>query len=101
MTQVVFDHALRVRLKANVANTNRDNLTAMEIDSASGQAQAAASGDNMTGKINNLVTADLNVVQYANEFLLVGQFLIYPAMSAVSFADFSEQQWRHSASYCL
>lgn len=116
ITQLVFDHALRIRVKAEVAGGNTpassaattpDSAsiaeTASEGDDAETQTTAAASdggaarkhkrtpsasststkapekgaeeaagkGGNLVGKLNNLVTTDLNNVVDGRDFLFI------------------------------
>ena len=100
VTQVIFDHALRMRVKpafadhADTKSVSRgvsEGAAPSQSDSAedsedngvtgtdggrtesaedTGQDKPTASGDNMLGKINNLVTTDVNTFELANGLLL-------------------------------
>lgn len=124
LTQLVFDHAMRIRMKAetspeatstststtstavatpesaSVAETRRNEEHAKDGDTAASKSQTAAStkgtkavtspkasstmpkaaapkagkgkGGNMIGKINNLVTSDLQNLIAGSDFLLLG-----------------------------
>ncbi|KAF9013109.1 ABC transporter type 1, transmembrane domain-containing protein [Cyathus striatus] len=74
ITQLVFEHSLRVRVKAETSGT--------ELAGDAPQTEAAGPGTdkkktvhNMTGKMNNLVTSDLASINGARDFLILGNIL--------------------------
>ncbi|KAJ3551734.1 hypothetical protein NM688_g4534 [Phlebia brevispora] len=60
-TSLVFDHALRIRLKAEVSETKMDIR-------GSENAGSKTKGKNVVGKINNHVTSDLSNIQIGRNF---------------------------------
>ena len=104
MTQIIFDHTLRMRVKPAFGDRDDTNsvvpsapeataqgqidtdveseeATAADVshtEPAEGAAEAkpATSGSNMLGKINNLVTTDINTFELANDLLLIGAYSI-------------------------
>ncbi len=112
VTQVVFDHALRIRLKAEGSESDDKDLTTTyspdlgfvvdeeetstlaedqrssegqdkstdgrEANSRASSASVASESrdSNMIGKINNLVTTDLNAIEGGRGLLLVGELFI-------------------------
>ena len=62
ITSLVFDHALRIRLKSETieSNSTADGAPAVE---------PKTSNANFVGKINNLVTSDLANISGGNDFL--------------------------------
>lgn len=92
--QLVFDHALRIRMKAEVSSTRSavptvdcEAITITEtaqndhrpaeavLPSAESVANvnSESQSSNLLGKLNNLVTTDLKNVTGATDFLLIGQ----------------------------
>jgi hypothetical protein len=70
LIQLVFEHSLRVRMKAETSNRPDGPSTA---NNAIGHDDQRARADNLIGKINNLVTTDtMNIVE-ARDFLMVGE----------------------------
>lgn len=55
VTQLVFEHALRMRVKAETGTSPADGK--------------AAEGRNVQGKINNLITSDLAAIGFGREIL--------------------------------
>ncbi len=120
ITSLVFDHALRIRLKAEISDKERSSMTnpitsdtpsssgggnemedsttahlldistststtavvsqevdhtkaaTFEVKKEDAESEAKAAGDNLVGKLNNLVTSDLNNISKGCDFLLVG-----------------------------
>lgn len=93
--QLVFDHALRIRVKAEVSPTlsavpTADGEATTITETARnnhGPAEAAlrhaegptdpnseSHSTNLLGKLNNLVTTDLKNITAATDFLLIGQW---------------------------
>ena len=91
LTAIVFDHALRIRLVAEQADAGTSRSaspadSAAESDDATlrastpqgkpdGPTQAAAgktAASNLAGRLNNLVTSDLENIGAGREFLFVG-----------------------------
>ena len=64
ITQLVFEHSLRIRLKAQVAG---DSEAEERVRKAS---------DNLTGRIHNLVTTDLGNLVRGKDFLFIGMYNI-------------------------
>jgi hypothetical protein len=60
--QLVFEHALRIRVKAETAKTSHD--------AASGTSSEKASA-NLAGKINTLLTVDRNNIGQALDVMLL------------------------------
>lgn len=110
MTQAIFDHALRIRLKANVADADKQDAAApasasmqeeaegegdvpaaaaatTELEPAKIASDSVSSGSNMIGKINNLITTDMSAMEYANDLLLVGEQPLDCPRTAVQTAD--------------
>ncbi|TDL23375.1 hypothetical protein BD410DRAFT_820769 [Rickenella mellea] len=82
ITQLVFDHALRIRMKAvpsdAQANSERKTSGSRSTNSSTNIAEdsAAVRGVDHVGKLNNLVTSDLNNIRDGRDFLLL--FLMAP-----------------------
>ncbi|PPQ75643.1 hypothetical protein CVT26_001623, partial [Gymnopilus dilepis] len=62
ITQLVFEHSLRIRLKAQPAGDS----------DVEGKARKAS--DNLTGRIHNLVTTDLGNLVRGKDFLFIGMY---------------------------
>ncbi|KAF7377593.1 p-loop containing nucleoside triphosphate hydrolase protein [Mycena sanguinolenta] len=60
ITQLIFEHALRIRFKSE---------TSMDINQSSGS--TARGSRNLVGKLNNLVTSDLQNITDAKDFMLL------------------------------
>lgn len=112
ITSLVFDHALRIRLKADVSDTVKtmstttesllaENSTTVEVSDAAvvhtidvgiatdpdlpvtegvkGLTEVPKSeggGDDLIGKLNNLVTSDLDNVVGGRDFLLISMSFV-------------------------
>lgn len=61
ITQLVFEHSLRIRMKAEVPES-----------SASTPDKPVINTNNLVGKINNLVSTDLQNITEARNILLIG-----------------------------
>ena len=68
LTELIFEHSLRIRLKANVSDGNPPN------GKAAPGPEKLASKDFM-GKLNNHVTTDLANIIGAKDFLIICEFL--------------------------
>ncbi|KIJ38938.1 hypothetical protein M422DRAFT_258345 [Sphaerobolus stellatus SS14] len=66
LTQVVFEHSLRIRLKAEVDKDGKG-----KDDDAKKPEKAKKGGRHLTGKINNLITSDLEQIGDGRNFLAV------------------------------
>ncbi|THH33272.1 hypothetical protein EUX98_g944 [Antrodiella citrinella] len=94
LTQLIFDHALRMRVKADVAkvsnfetrpSTPDGAVSLAESTTSAGQASAdgastttsaTKTSQNLVGKLNNLVTTDLAVF-YIPVQIIVSMFVLY------------------------
>ena len=86
ITQLIFEHALRIRMKAEADNETHNNRnTAAEtlqgpsnLASKDKQKQRSSGkrlkSNNLIGMINNLVTTDLGNITDARDFLYGGTF---------------------------
>ena len=63
LTALLFDHSLRIRLKAET-ETGADKASDGDADESS--------KSNLVGRINNLVTSDLDSIGEGREFLSLG-----------------------------
>ncbi|TCD61579.1 hypothetical protein EIP91_008234 [Steccherinum ochraceum] len=55
LTQLIFDHVLRMRVKTDITNTTGDSATT--------SAAKKSAGSNLVGRLSNLVTTDLTAIQ--------------------------------------
>jgi len=76
LTQLVFEHSLRIRLKADVT----DDKSIADDSSSTKDVPKEKDGANLIGKINNLVTSDLNNITEGRDFLVVGEPSCYIMM---------------------
>ncbi|KAJ7578700.1 P-loop containing nucleoside triphosphate hydrolase protein [Mycena floridula] len=89
ITQLVFEHSLRIRVKADVpeiktastpgtptGETVADDAASTTSSTKTADAPAPVATGNLIGKLNNLVTTDLENISQAQEFLRV--FLYSP-----------------------
>ncbi|KAJ6567145.1 P-loop containing nucleoside triphosphate hydrolase protein [Mycena capillaripes] len=74
LTELVFEHSLRVRLKAETSETQKSETTGST-------APKPTNGRNLVGKINNLATTDLQNIVNAGETL--PQLLVYLLQSCL------------------
>ncbi|KZV93631.1 hypothetical protein EXIGLDRAFT_835559 [Exidia glandulosa HHB12029] len=119
LTQLVFEHALRIRVKEETLHTDVESESNLESSNTSeavpavktvrtGSAAEGSNGqtkvpsstarkaDNLVGKINNLVTTDLNNIVEARDFLflviycplqiIICVWFLYEVLGAASFA---------------
>ena len=84
--QLVFEHGFRVRIM-KAAEDSKDNGYGQSVDSKQGSTGDLKHGDNLIGKINNLVTTDLANIVEARDFLSLGTH-IYSFMGFFFFLDF-------------
>jgi len=88
LIQLVFEHSLRIRFKAEESKEDGpsesqsvEGSTILEgsdtrsdtTSSTKGEAKTEKKGDNLIGRINTLVTVDLDNVVGAKDFLMVGK----------------------------
>lgn len=80
LTQLIFDHALRMRmktgsLKSTAAARDGDGSGISEdTQSGSSESDSGKQVDNLVGRLNNLVTTDLSTMLSGRDFLVVGMF---------------------------
>ncbi|KZV91873.1 hypothetical protein EXIGLDRAFT_675729 [Exidia glandulosa HHB12029] len=119
LTQLVFEHALRIRMKEETLHTDVERESELEssisseavpavktvrtgstTEGSNGQTKVPSStarnADNLVGKINNLVTTDLNNIVEARDFLflviycplqiIICVWFLYEVLGAASFA---------------
>lgn len=73
LTQLVFEHSLRIRLKAETSGSgasSKDEIASAASDLSQTTPKEAES-DNLIGKINNLVTIDIENITEARDFILI------------------------------
>lgn len=76
LTQLVYNHALRIRVKADVDSSRKDS----EGPSAGGPSKGSK---NLSGKLYNLATSDVENILEGREFLQIRTFrCTYPRSSA-------------------
>ena len=77
ITSLVFDHALRIRLKsegpANISTNPATDTsgTAVETTEERENVAGVVEGEDLIGKMNNLVTSDLDNITGGRDFLLI------------------------------
>ncbi|KAH7097252.1 hypothetical protein BKA62DRAFT_751274 [Auriculariales sp. MPI-PUGE-AT-0066] len=64
ITQLVFEHALKIRVREDAQQQPDD-------DKANAKGAASRKSTNLVGRINNLVTTDLNNITNARDFLFI------------------------------
>lgn len=69
LTQLIFEHSLRIRMKAEISGRPDDPQAASMVLRHENRRPKA---DNLVGKINNLVTTDMMNVIEARDFLYTG-----------------------------
>lgn len=71
LTELIFEHSLRIRFKAE-----KSDVVNSPKGKSSAAAPAAASGkkDNLIGKINTMVTVDVSTIVGGKDFLMVGVY---------------------------
>ncbi|KIJ62401.1 hypothetical protein HYDPIDRAFT_94464 [Hydnomerulius pinastri MD-312] len=83
LTQLIFEHALRIRMKAETEKESQDAAAsdATSAPSAPGStSKPKAKGENLVGKINNLVTSDLGNATEGRDFLML---IFYAPLQAI------------------
>ncbi|CCL99480.1 uncharacterized protein FIBRA_01498 [Fibroporia radiculosa] len=77
LTHLVFNHALRMRIKAEISETSINEVS-VKGKQKSNDTSSVGSGSNnrreqknVTGKINNLITSDLGSLENARDLLLI------------------------------
>ena len=84
LTQLIFEHALRMRVKSEPASSGPED-------------KKGSSGD-LTGKLSNLVTSDLQNVVNGRDFLAV--FIFTPTTVAISlYFLYGILGWRYAQLY--
>ncbi|KAK0192591.1 hypothetical protein F5146DRAFT_1102469 [Armillaria mellea] len=79
ITQLVFEHALRIRAKAETENTPEEANEDLQ-NSADAELGQHSEGKNLIGRINNLVTTDLKNITDARGFV---QLLVYTPLQLI------------------
>lgn len=77
MTSLILDHAMRIRLKAET-HRGSDSEGRTEPGSESEEAMSqkkAREKDNFIGRINNLITSDLDNIVNGRDFLFLGELI--------------------------
>jgi hypothetical protein len=78
LTQLIFEHSLRVRMKAEISD--RPDKPASASTSLRHE-HRRPKADNLVGKINNLVTTDMANVIEARDFLYFGGSIAWPSVA--------------------
>ncbi|KIJ23254.1 hypothetical protein M422DRAFT_786228 [Sphaerobolus stellatus SS14] len=68
LTQLVFEHSLRIRMKAEVDKDEKGKGKDVDVDATESE-KTKKGGEYLTGKINNLITSDLEQIGEGREFL--------------------------------
>ncbi|CCM06744.1 uncharacterized protein FIBRA_09038 [Fibroporia radiculosa] len=77
LTHLVFNHALRMRMKAEISDTPMNEVSAKgkqkpnDTSSAGSGSNNRQKQENATGRINNLITSDLGSLEHAKDLLLI------------------------------
>ncbi|KAI0373549.1 multidrug resistance-associated ABC transporter [Pilatotrama ljubarskyi] len=74
ITELLFQHALRIRVKSETAGSGQDEGTAAGTSEQAAQAPEAPKNDFLVGKLNNLITSDLENVTEGNKQWLLALF---------------------------
>lgn len=69
LTELVFEHALRVRMKAE---TSSENLATNPVEANAANVTSVTKSQHLIGKLNNLVTTDLKNITGARDFIWLG-----------------------------
>ncbi|KIJ38971.1 hypothetical protein M422DRAFT_258389 [Sphaerobolus stellatus SS14] len=72
LTQLIFEHSLRIRMKAEVSD--KDSKGKGKDDAKESKSRKKR-GEHLTGKINNLITSDLEQIGDGRDFLAVASTL--------------------------
>lgn len=79
LSQLIFEHALRIRMKAETKDAktpasqgSSERGTSRQV-SKDPSSSRKSSGKNLQGKLNNLVTSDLSSATNGRDFLMLGQ----------------------------
>lgn len=96
LTQLVFEHSLRIRVKAEMPSisANEPPLQNPPASGAEPQPSASPSSNNLVGKINNLVTNDLETIMEAREFLHVLVTIPIQTVFSITFLYKTLDGWR-------
>ncbi|KAJ7578270.1 P-loop containing nucleoside triphosphate hydrolase protein [Mycena floridula] len=110
ITQLVFEHSLRIRVKADVPESKTvsspgtptsetiadDTSTTSSTNTKTADAPVSAATGNLIGKLNNLVTTDLENISQGQQFLrvflyvptsiVVGAYFLYMILGWAAFA---------------
>ncbi|KAF7305977.1 ATP-binding cassette transporter [Mycena chlorophos] len=79
ITQLVFEHALRIRVKADVKDKAKDG------DDDDKKGKGKDKGANFTGKLNNLVSSDLQMINEARTSLVLAVLVPIQIIGSVIF----------------
>ena len=74
LTQLIFEHSLRLRMKAEVSGNSDSGPSASAVLRHDHRRPQA---DNLVGKINNLATTDMANVVGARDFLFLSEHSVY------------------------
>ncbi|KAJ7578610.1 P-loop containing nucleoside triphosphate hydrolase protein [Mycena floridula] len=97
ITQLVFEHSLRIRVKADVPESKAASTPGTPTDetvaddaasttsSTKTKAPAPVATGNLIGKLNNLVTTDLENISFAREFLRSFLYVPFSIFTGVYF----------------
>ena len=76
--QLVLEHALRIRMKAEVSSAKHKPASVSAERNSAADADTPkpnrAANVNLAGRVNNLVTTDLYNVIWGRDFVLIGKF---------------------------
>jgi hypothetical protein len=75
LTQLIFEHSLRVRMKAEISDRPDKSASA---SASLRHEHRQPKADNLVGKINNLVTTDLVNAIDARDFLFLSGSIAWP-----------------------
>lgn len=76
LTQLIFEHALRIRVKSsNTSTSSSPPPSDLKKPSQSGRSEnkkaAAKSSSSLEGRLNNLISSDLQAITTARDFLIL------------------------------
>ena len=74
LTQLIFEHSLRLRMKAEVSENSNGRQNASAVLRHDRRHPKA---DNLVGKINNLATTDMVNVIGARDFLFLSEYNVH------------------------
>lgn len=74
LTQVIFDHALKIRVKAETVESSNSAKLDDNAQGSSSEPLVHKQADNLAGKLNNLITTDMSTMFWGRDFLVVGMY---------------------------